>query len=343
MKRLLPKKILIACYYLDPSGSSTFMQAVADFLVARGYIITIFTLVISDDVRVTLERKHIRVVNDASLLRRSDVDFIIAQHTIPTLLARKAIPHAPMIYFSHSPSAVENPPSIPLGIAHYIAISEEIRNKLINESGIKSKDISLIWNGVDLERFRPTAPLHRHVDRILFMSSRYQDKNLRVVKAAAQKIGATLTVLGKRHKTIHVEKYINRSDIVITLSRGAMESMACGRPVVIYDYQGGEGLITATNCKALMKCNFSGRTRHINYTPAQLVAEIKKYKPSLGPASRAIAERNFDIQETGQKILDLILRYKDAETDIDCHAIPSRELAWLVKRVSYFAEKQRRS
>jgi glycosyltransferase involved in cell wall biosynthesis len=278
-----------------------------------------------------------------SLLKKSDVDFIIAQHTVPTLLARKAIPHAPMIYFSHSPSTVEKPPSIPLGIAHYVAISEEIKSKLINESGIKPKDISLIWNGIDLERFKSMTPLHRHVERILFMSSRYQDKNLLVVKAAAQKVGAKLTILGKRHKTIHVEKYINRSDIVITLSRGAMESMACGRPVVIYDYQGGEGLITARNCKTLMKCNFSGRTLHVDYTPAQLVAEIKKYKPSLGPASRAIAERYFDIQETDQKILDLILRYKDAKTDIDYRAIPSRELAWLVKRVSYFAEKQRRS
>ena len=70
MKRLFPKKILIACYYLDLSGSSTFMQAVADFLATRGYIITIFALVIPDDVRITLEKKHIKVVNDASQSRR---------------------------------------------------------------------------------------------------------------------------------------------------------------------------------------------------------------------------------------------------------------------------------
>lgn len=50
------------------------------------------------------------------------------------------------------------------------------------------------------------------------------------------------------------------------MGRGALEAMFCERAVIVFDYQGGDGLVTENNFEEIIKCNLSGRRFKSNIT-----------------------------------------------------------------------------
>ena len=84
--------------------------------------------------------------------------------------------------------------------------------------------------------------------------------------------------IGEEPGAIHQDDLasrLNEADIVFTLGRGAIETMMCGRIPIIFDYQGGDGMVTPENIHELMTCNFSGRLYGRNYRVEEMIDEIK--------------------------------------------------------------------
>ncbi len=59
----------------------------------------------------------------------------------------------------------------------------------------------------------------------------------------------------------------------------------------MYDYQGGDGMITEENISEIRKRNFSGRTFKKNFDITELILEIEKYQKSMGAINRQIILR----------------------------------------------------
>ena len=79
-----------------------------------------------------------------------------------------------------------------------------------------------------------------------------------------------------------IEDQIAWADLCITLGRGALESMAQGKPVLIADnrsYIGavGDGYVNEDNIKEIAKCNFSGRRFAHPITREWVESELSKY------------------------------------------------------------------
>ena len=81
---------------------------------------------------------------------------------------------------------------------------------------------------------------------------------------------------------IPIEKQIDWADLCITLGRGALESMARGKPVLVADcrnYMGakGDGYVTPGNIDEIALNNFSGRRFNIPLTEEWILSELAKY------------------------------------------------------------------
>jgi hypothetical protein len=70
---------------------------------------------------------------------------------------------------------------------------------------------------------------------------------------------------------------INKHDLTVCLGRTAIESILCGRNVFIYDYNGGDGLLTPSNFYEIIKHNLSGRRYKKEYNIETLKMELMNY------------------------------------------------------------------
>ena len=109
------------------------------------------------------------------------------------------------------------------------------------------------------------------------------DEAHRMVEEAAHRLGVDVIRLNKyQDKIWNIADEINKADLVVSLGRGCLEAMACGRPVVIFDKrrymdQMGDGYLTSENFGMFIKNNCSGRYSKKTMTVDNLVEEFKKY------------------------------------------------------------------
>lgn len=188
----------------------------------------------------------------------------------------------------------------------FVAISEEVHHHLRIKYGLAS---TVIRNGIDCNRFKPTQPLNNRLKKVLSLC--HTEEANSVITEACKILGLQLTTINKHQKQIwNIENHINQTDLVVTLGRGAYESFACGRPVVVFDkrpYQAcyADGYVNETSLKEIITTNCSGRYLMLKMDPYMLAAEFKKYNPYDGEYLRNYAVKNLNIETQVQQYLRL--------------------------------------
>ncbi|MBK7632427.1 MAG: hypothetical protein IPJ23_17335 [Ignavibacteriales bacterium] len=87
--------------------------------------------------------------------------------------------------------------------------------------------------------------------------------------------------------------------------------MFCERAVIVFDYQGGDGLVTENNFEEIIKCNLSGRRFKKQYNVMEMVNEIKKYNLN---SVRKVKELVLKYYSSNKVINELLSVY---ETEIN--------------------------
>jgi len=189
----------------------------------------------------------------------------------------------------------------------HVSVSEEVQNHL---KSLKF-DSTVIYNGVDLNRFKPVNPIGQNVKTILSLSQS-GTLNQRLKKICAQ-LGIKLIELNKfANPVFNVEDYINQADMVISIGRGVYESLACGRVVLCLDqrhYIGskpiGDGLVTESNVRDLLRFNCSGRFSKTEFDDNSIIQAIQSYKKEMGDFGRDFANSELNISHQVDKYLAL--------------------------------------
>jgi len=274
-------RFLITCYRLDLTGSSTYTFTLASELIKKAHEVHVFSP-FPEIMAKKLREKGVKVYENLEEVADEKYTCIIAQHNILALMVRSIRPDVPMVFVSHGvlfPQAfLEQPPSIDINIQKYIAASEEVKNNLVVSHHISPNKVEIVRNFVDASRVCPQREINETPKVVLFISNRVASKVYRTIKGACKKLKLKLILIGKVKSVQNVEDYTNKADIVISLGRGILEGMACGRAAIVYDYQGGDGMITEDNITEIRKHNFSGRRFKKDYDVMDLIQEIKKYK-----------------------------------------------------------------
>lgn len=243
-------KILITARYIEglpeEGGSGRFMRCVAGTLKKMGH--------------------EIITTTDPAPHAKESFDYIIISHH-EQFEAIKANP-SQKIYISHG--IIEDEKFRP-GANKYISISEEVRQKNLT-LGI---DSTVIGQPIEiLEQKRPSDILQK----ILIIRRENLEENLFAFLSEKYEIRCS-------NLEEPIENQIAWADLCITLGRGALESMAQGKPVLVADNRHymngakGDGYITAKNIKETALCNYSGRRYGILPTREWIEAELAKYNP----------------------------------------------------------------
>lgn len=280
-------RILMGTNHLDRwGGSETFTRTLYKELERRGHELSVFTF------RPGVASEGLNRVENP---QADDYDLVLTSHN--TVLDQLKGLNRFTIHTSHGPTHALEAPSD--GANRYIAVSEEVKKIYAD------RKMTVIHNGIDLERFRPTKPLNKKLEKVGIMC---QGSEATTISAdACASLGIEFEVI---NQTPNVEEVINSCDLIVSLGRGAYEAMACGRAVIVFDsrsYQPklADGIVTKENFKELLKCNFSGRRYNRKFALKAMMMELKKYKPEMGPINRKLAEQHFDIRKAADKYLEL--------------------------------------
>jgi len=284
------KSVLIATSHLDRlGGSETWTYTMAKEFERLGYAIDVFTFqkgTVSEKLNVIDYPKPI-------------YDLILINHN--TCLEYLKDIKGKKIFTSHGVfPELEQPID---GADKYVAISEEVQENLKD----KGYEAEIIRNGIDCDRFKPKKKIRKKPKVVLSMCQGEEAQEN--VKKACEELGLEFQETSTR--IWEVEDKINEADIVFTLGRGAYESMACGRAVIVYDsrpyspFKTADGIVTRNNAKKLAQANFSGRTNKLRWTVEDIKKEIKKYKDTMGTDNRKIAVTSFNVKKQAKKYIEL--------------------------------------
>ena len=286
-------KILVATSHLNRLGGSvTFTYTLIEELKERSNIdVEYFTFekgIVSDRIENELG------VNFKS---RNNYDLILANHNT---IVEKLYSLGFIIQTCHGIFPSLEQPSF-LSDA-YVVISQEI----LNHVGKIDKPIKLIYNGINLKRFREIRPVSKKLKTILSLCQSREANQF--IKEICDDIGCNFSESNKYVNPVWgIEELINDADLVIGLGRSAYEAMSCNRPVVIYDKRSyfpefGDGYISQNLGLSLIK-NCSGRYFKKKITKNELRLEILKYDPLDGVFLRTFAEKELDISKNVDEYL----------------------------------------
>lgn len=283
-------------------GSESFTFTMVEELIRRKHKVDV---VVSDNVKGVFYHKIKSMgVRISQTPIKKKYDIVLGSHN--NVIEKVKHLKCPIIQTSHGKIInLEQPTPV---ADYYVSISDEVKQYL-TQNGYES---TIIYNGINLERFKPNKPINKSLKNVLSLSQSFLLNN--TLKSICNRLNVNFRYRDKFENPIfNIEDDINEADLVISLGRGAYEAMACGRPVLVLDdriyvRQGiiGDGIITPDNIENIMKFNCSGRFTNTVYSYQKILNEIKKYDHTIGDFLRDFAERELDIKKQVDKYLNLI-------------------------------------
>lgn len=300
--RILMTNIRLTWY----SGSDTYLYTLGKELIKRGHEVSVYAPSISSthqgrrfiEAGFTLLTK---LENKYNLLEENtDFDIIHGQHNFALSEARRVFPNTPVIFVSHG--VLPEPEKYPkdVDIEKYIGVSEEVVDFQYKDISPDKKEV--IRNPIDTERFYYAPKKVGKKIKILIASNYFHNEwEAKEVWKAAKILDAEIEVIGTNGKMLFkTEDLIKDCDIGIGLGRSILEIMSMGKPVIVGDYNGYDGVMTLASYEEIKKNNFSSRRFKEKWDGLKLAVEIKQifdgdYK-LMGKWNREIILQNHDIR-----------------------------------------------
>ncbi len=311
--------ILITNHHLiNYTGSEVYTFYLAKKLKEKGHNPIVYSSYICN-IDKDFENENIPITNSLESLKNISFDVAHVHHSINAIEVRNVFPDLPIVFVSHGVLPfLEHPPVTNVCISRYIAVSEEVRANLLS-SGIQGSRINIIRNIIDPERFRQKRPINKTPKSLLVISARIDDLKLKNIYCAAKNLSMKVKVVGGKHgevNQVEIADLIQSADIVFSLGRGVVEAIFSGRIPFVYDYLGGDGLITPDNFDESIKCNFSGRRYKREFSVKELTTELIKYNHNDIDLLQKKAFKEFD---SGTNVDALIKVYRlSKQNKISC-------------------------
>lgn len=302
-------RILLATNHLFGwTGSETLFLTLAEELTRSGHEVCLYVRQIDRSFAIPLLPTGLTVVDTLETIQTISFDLAHVQHVSCLLDIRAVFPNIPILFASLGVLPfLEQPPPFDVKITRHLAISEEVAERLVSQ-GIATSSISIVRNLVDSRRFAPSKPIRERPERILVLSYKMDEAKKLILKVAARNLNASIRFIGQAGNMLpqsSLAHAINEADIVVSLGRGVVETMLCGRVPLVFDTHGGDGLVTPENMRSLRNCNFSGRLHQKEYSIHQLEEELRKYRQEFGVRLREMALQDFGMQENLALLVDL--------------------------------------
>jgi len=266
-------------------GSELYVRDVAIALLRLGHRPIAYSRSLGQ-VAEELRLAAVPVVDDFSQLGETP-DLIHGHHNLETMTALLRLPATPAVFFCHGWLPWEEAPPPAPRILKYVAIDEACRDRLALQNGITPDRIEVVPNFVDLERFRPRAPLPPRPQRALVFSNYATDgSSLPAIRAACAAEGLDVDVAGYGCGRVldRPEAVLGSYDLVFAKARAALEAMAVGTAVIACDFTGLGGFVSPDRFDEWRRLNFGLRCLHRPLDVGAIRTEIRAYDPAAAAA-----------------------------------------------------------
>ena len=305
-----PLRVLITNHALvGRTGTEMYIRDVAKGLLLRGHTPIIYSPRLGPLAR-ELSLDTVAVVDDLDKLAERP-DIIHGQHTLESAIALLHFPQAPAIYVCHD-WLWENdiPPQISR-IRQFVAVDDTVRDRLILREGIPEASVSVVNNGVDLERFMQRGGLPATPQRALVFSNYMTPDQLAIVQAACARRGLEVDGVGANFGNVSLqpEAIIGQYDLVFAKGRCAWEALACGAAVVVCDTWGIGPLVTTENFEFARQRNFGRRLLQTTLSEEAVREQLRAYDAT---DARQVSRRIREVCSLDTMVDRLISIYEQA-------------------------------
>lgn len=214
-------------------------------------------------------------------------DIIHGHHHVETILALVHFRSVPAIFVCHDRLIWHDTPPRLNAVRRYVAVDRNCLERLIVEGGIPEERTRVILNAVDLRRFKRRERLPgRPARALVFSNYATEGADLDTLRRACAEAGLEIDFAGARMaaQASRPEEILGDYDLVFAKARCALEALACGCAVILYDWQGLGPMVTSRQVRELRNWNFGMRCLQRKLTPAAIRQEITCYDP--GDAER---------------------------------------------------------
>lgn len=165
--------------------------------------------------------------------------------------------------------------------------------------------------------------------KALLLSNTPNADRLSMIESACADAGIELTrVGGAAGPTTDPAASIAGADIVIGYGRSILEAMACGRAAYVYDWNGGDGWMTAKSYPMIEASGIGGRSKHVVVDRARLGEDLRRYSASMGPVNHDLVFAHHRASVHAEELVEVLRRL--AEPPPRPRA-PLQEMARLVR------------
>lgn len=305
-----PLRVLISNIRLaGRTGTEMYVHDLAKGLLARGHTPIVYSPRLGP-LTQELSQATVTVVDDLSQLCVPP-DIIHGQHTLESAIALLHFPRTPAIYVCHDFSWDHDIPPRISRIRHFVAVDHTVRDRLILREGVPESCVSVVYNGVDLQRFQLRGELPATPRRAVVFSNYMTSEQLALVRAACAHRDLTVDGVGAHFGNIasQPEQHIGQYDLVFAKGRSAWEALASGAAVIVCDASGVGPLVTTRNFEHARERNFGRRLLQTPLSAEAIQVQLECYDAAdARQVSRQIR------QDCGlEKMVDqLILLYEQA-------------------------------
>jgi glycosyltransferase involved in cell wall biosynthesis len=178
---------------------------------------------------------------------------------------------------------------------------------------------------IDVDRLVPHGGLRDTPKRAAVLGN-YPER-IDVVRQAFEGAGIELVEIGGAQQRYDIAEAVADADIVVAKSRAALDAMACGKAVYVFDVFGGDGWVTPESYPAMEADHFAGLATGRVLDADQIAADLADYHPGMGVANRDLVVQHHRVRDHVVEFLEAIPEGRVADRATTPYAELSRLVA----------------
>jgi hypothetical protein len=299
-------RLLLATNHLWLGGTESYLLTVAEQFERLGHEVTIYAPEVGAGEAVARER-DLEVVSESGSIP-ADLDAALVQDGAVSAEVAARCPGVPQLFVVHSTMfALQDPPQLDGAVGVVVVLNDRVAARLRNFA--TPVEVVRMRQPIDTNRFVPREALPEVPRRALLLSNYSLPDRLETIESACSAAGVELHRLGvAAGSATDVRPALAEADIVMGYGRSALEGMACGRAVYVYDMHGGDGWMTAESYAQIETdgLGFAGSTGELVLDRDTLAEDLRGYSASMGSVNHDLVMAHHHAGRHAEELIGLL-------------------------------------
>lgn len=178
---------------------------------------------------------------------------------------------------------------------------------------------------IDIDRLVSLGALRERPERAVLLGN-YGERDA-LIREVWGDLGVEIRSVGGSAQSYDVASAVADADVVVAKSRAALDAMACGRAVYVFDFLGGDGWVTPERYPALEADNFAGQATGRVIDAAALTSDLSDYRAEMGAVNRDLILQHHSARD---HVIALLSALAEHVPDAPREPAPMREMARLI-------------